>query len=323
MKTPFRRFAVRVLAPLCLAAAAAAAPAAEYPARPIRMIVPELSGSGSDIVSRLLAGILTEAWGTNVVVDNRPGASGMIAAELVSKAAPDGYTLWPMSLSHLVGGVLFNRHLVADEFTPITLSAQTTSIFAVHAALPVNSVAELIAYAKARPGEVNFGSAGNVTSMHLCMEMLRAATGVNVVHVPFKGASAMLTDLAGGRVQAACVPVAPVQPFIKSGRLRGLGVTSLTRTNLAPGLPPVAETVPGFEMNGWYGLVAPRGTPPAIVAKIHGALARGLKSPAVVEKLAGMGVEPVASTPAEFAAFLKAQTPKWRKLLQDANITAN
>jgi tripartite-type tricarboxylate transporter receptor subunit TctC len=228
-----------------------------------------------------------------------------------------------MSLSHLVGGVLFNRHLVAEEFTPIMLTAQTTSIFAVHAALPVNSVAELIAYAKARPGEVNFGSAGNVTSMHLCMEMLRAATGVNVVHVPFKGASAMLTDLAGGRVQAACVPVAPVQPFIKSGRLRGLGVTSLTRTNLAPGLPPVAETVPGFEMNGWYGLVAPRGTPPAIVAKINGALARGLKSPAVVERLAGMGVEPVASSPAEFAAFLKAQTPKWRKLLQDANITAN
>ena len=323
MKTPCRRIATLVFAPLCLVAAATAAPAAEFPNKPIRMIVPELSGSGSDIIARLLASILTETWGLNVVVDNRPGASGMIAAEMVAKAAPDGYTLWSMSLSHLVGGVLFNRHLVANEFTPITLSAQTTSIIAANAALPVNSVAELIAYAKARPGELNYGSAGNFTSMHLCMEMLRAATGINIVHVPFKGASAMLTDLAGGRVQAACVPVAPVQPFIKSGRLRGLGVTSLARTSLAPGMAPVAETVPGFEVNGWYGLVAPLGTPPAIVAQIHTALARGLKSPAVVERLAGMGVEPVVSLPAEFAVFLETQTPKWRKLLTDANIKAD
>lgn len=323
METLYRRIATLVLAPLCLLAAASAARAAEFPTKPIRIIVSEAAGAGSDIIARLIGSILTETWGYSTVVDNRPGASGLIGAEAVAKAPADGYTLWSMSLSQLVGSVLFQRLLVAEEFTPITLSAQTTSIISVNAALPINSVAELIAYAKARPGQVNYGSAGNVTSMHLCMEMFRLATGINIVHVPYKGASPMLTDLAGGQVQAACVPAAPVLPFIKSGRLRGLGVTSLTRTNLAPGIVPVAETVPGFEINGWYGLVAPLGTPADIVTQIHAALAKGLRSPAVVEKLAGMGVEPVASTPAEYAAFLKAQTPKWRKLLQDANIKAD
>lgn len=319
MKTLYRNIALLALAPLCLATTSVAC-AAEYPTKPIRMIVPEAPGSGSDIIARLLGSLLTDTWGFPVVVDNRPGASGMIAAQVVVKAPADGYTLWSMSLSHLVGGVLHQRLLVADDFTPISLTAQTTSIIAVNAALPINSITELIAYAKARPGQVNYGSAGNVTSMHLCMEMLRAATGINIVHVPYKGAAPMLTDLAGGRVEVACVPAAPVLPFIKSGRLRGLGVTHLTRTSLAPGMVPVAETVPGFEMNGWYGLVAPLGTPPAIVAQIHAALAKALKSPAVVDKLASMGVEPVASQPAEYAAFLKTQTVKWKKVLQDANI---
>ena len=315
---------MKTLPLLCaLVAGASSAVAADYPLKPIRIVVSETPGAGSDILARQAGSVLTEAFGQQTVVDNRPGASGLIGAELVAKAQPDGYTLWAMSLSQLVGTVLYQRLQVGENFAPVSLTAQTTSAIAVNAALPVNTVAELIAYAKARPGQVLYGSAGNVTSMHLCMEMLKLAAGVNLVHVPYKGAAPMLTDLAGGQVQAACVPVAPLQPLVKTGRLRALAVTSATRTALAPGLAPVADTLPGFELNGWYGLLAPRGTPPAVVARIHAALANGMKTPAVTDKLAAMGVEPVVSAPVEFAAFLRTQTAKWQKLLQDANIRAD
>jgi tripartite-type tricarboxylate transporter receptor subunit TctC len=294
--------------------------AADFPTKPIRIIVSESAGAGSDILARQVGSMLTDAWGYPVVIDGRPGASGLIGAEAAAKSPPDGYTLWVTSTSQLVGTILFQRYLLAEEFTPVTRVAATTSIIAVNASLPINSMAEFLAYAKARPGQMMYGSAGQATSMNLCMIMLRMMTGIDVVHVPYKAAATMLSDLAGGHLQVACAPAAPLQPFAKSGRIRLLAVTNLNRRALAPGLPAVNETVPGFETAGWYGLVAPLGTPDDIVMQINAVINKALKTPAIQERLNAMALDADGSTPAEFAAFLKMQTAKWKKMLQDANI---
>lgn len=308
------------LAGVVLLGGTTAALAAEsYPAKPIKIVVSETPGSGSDIIARQIGAMLTEAWGQSVIVENKPGASGIIGAEAVAKAPADGYTLWVASLSQLVGTVMLNRYVMSEEFAPVTLIASTTNIMAVNEALPVKTIPELIAYAKARPGML-YGSAGVATGMHLCMELFRTVAGLNMVHVPYKGAGPLLTDLSGGHVPVACVPTAAVQASVASGRVRALAVTSLHRTDLAPGMVPVADSVPGFEVLGWYGLLATLHTPADIVNQLNAVVGKALRTPALQEKLKSMGTEAAGGPPAQFGAMLKSDAAKWGKVLKDSNI---
>ena len=319
---------IKVLRYLCLCIAGAssisATPAhaaeAPYPAKPIRIIIATTVGSGPDILARQIGAKLTQAWGQQVVIDPRAGASGMIGAELTANAAADGYTLWMATMSHVIATTMYQRLLLARDFAPITQVASTPYVIAVNAALPANSIAELIAYAKARPGEVLYGSAGQGSTPHLCIEAFKSMTATNLLHVPYRGAAPALTDLMSGHVQVSCVAAPAVQSFARSGKLRALGVTTLRRTPLAPEVPAVAESVPGYELVGWYGLLAPLGTPKNIVNKISSEIARALKTTEVQERLVSTGAEAVESSPAEFTKFLEKETLRWGKVLRDAGI---
>ena len=244
----------------------------------------------------------------------------MIGAELTANAAADGYTLWMATMSHVIATTMYQRLLLARDFAPITQVASTPYVIAVNAALPANSIAELIAYAKARPGEVLYGSAGQGSTPHLCIEAFKSMTATNLLHVPYRGAAPALTDLMSGHVQVSCVAAPAVQSFARSGKLRALGVTTLRRTPLAPDVPAVAESVPGYELVGWYGLLAPLGTPKNIVNKISSEIARALKTTEVQERLVSTGAEAVESSPAEFTKFLEKETLRWGKVLRDAGI---
>ncbi len=313
--------AVTLAAIACLLLMTTPAQAAQdFPTRPLRVVVSEGAGAGSDIIARQIGIMLTEAWGQPAIVENKPGASGLIGAEAVAKAPADGHTLWVFSTSQLMGTTMHQRYMLPEEFAPVTLYATTTSIMAVNAALPINNIPELIAYAKARPGQLLYGSAGQGTGMHLCMELFSTMTGIKASHVPYKGAPQMLADFAGGQLQFSCVPTAPLQALLKGGRVRALGVTMQTRTALAPGLPPVSDTVPGFESLGWYGAAAAPGTPAEIVNQLNAVIVKGLKNTVLQERLNALGAEAAGNTPAEFTSFLKAQTTKWAKVLRDANI---
>jgi len=293
---------------------------APYPAKPIRIIIATTVGSGPDILARQIGAKLTQAWGQQVVIDPRAGASGMIGAELTANAAADGYTLWMATMSHVIATTMYQRLLLARDFAPITQVASTPYVIAVNAALPANSIAELIAYAKARPGEVLYGSAGQGSTPHLCIEAFKSMTATNLLHVPYRGAAPALTDLMSGHVQVSCVAAPAVQSFARSGKLRALGVTTLRRTPLAPDVPAVAESVPGYELVGWYGLLAPLGTPKNIVNKISSEIARALKTTEVQERLVSTGAEAVESSPAEFTKFLEKETLRWGKVLRDVGI---
>ena len=299
--------------------AAHGAGAPDFPTKPIRIVVATATGAGPDVVSRLVGSKLTEAWGQPIVVDARPGASGLIGAETVAKAPADGYTMWLGTLTTLIGTLMHQRFMMAEAFAPVTLVASTASVIVVSASLPVNSVAELIAYAKARPGQVLYGSSGAGTTSHLCMESFGAMAGVKLGHVPYKAATTSLIDVMSGQVQINCTSVLSWQS-LKGDRARGIGVTTQARSVLVPELPPVAETLPGFEMLSWLGLVAPLGTPKEIVALINSAVVKVLKTPEVRDRLLGMGAEAVGNTPEEFGAFLRSETAKWGKVLRDADI---
>ncbi len=308
------------MAAFVFAFAHAHAAEAPYPAKPIRIIIATTVGSGPDILARQIGAKLTQAWGQQVVIDPRAGASGMIGAELTANAAADGYTLWMATMSHVIATTMYQRLLLARDFAPITQVASTPYVIAVNAALPANSIAELIAYAKARPGEVLYGSAGQGSTPHLCIEAFKSMTATNLLHVPYRGAAPALTDLMSGHVQVSCVAAPAVQSFARSGKLRALGVTTLRRTPLAPDVPAVAESVPGYELVGWYGLLAPLGTPKNIVNKISSEIARALKTTEVQERLVSTGAEAVESSPAEFTKFLEKETLRWGKVLRDAGI---
>ena len=302
---------------VAMAAHAAATPA--FPAKAVRIVVSTATGAGPDVVARLVGSKLTELWGQPVVVDARPGASGVIGAETTAKSSADGYTMWLGTLTTLIGTLMHQRFLMAEEFVPVSLVASTVSVIAVSASLPVNSVAELIAYAKARPGQLLYGSSGPGTTSHLCMESFDATAGIKMGHVPYKAATTVLIDLMAGQVQVTCASALSWQS-LKGGRARGLGVTTQTPSALVPELPPVAETLPGFEMLSWLGLVAPLGTPKELVSQINAAVVKVLKTPEVQERLISMGAEAVGNSPEEFAAFLRSESAKWGKVLRDADI---
>ena len=318
---------VRRLAAVAFALAAALAPFAAaaqgtsaYPTRPAKIVVPFPPGGPLDVVSRALAQKLTEAWGQSVVVDNRPGAGGNIGADLVAKAAPDGYTMLMGALStHAVNPSLYAKmpYDAVKDFAPITLVAVTPNVLVVNPALPVHSVKELIAYAKAHPNQLSFGSGSNGSAGHLAGELFKVDTGVDIVHVPFKGGAPALQALLAGDTQLMFDNLANSMPQVKAGRLRALAVTTAQRSKLAPELPTMAEAgVPGFDISTWFGLFAPAGTAPDIVAKWNAAVVRILDSAEMRERLEAQGAEPAPSTPAQFAAFIAAEVPKYARIVK-------
>jgi tripartite-type tricarboxylate transporter receptor subunit TctC len=298
------------------------AAAAQYPTRPIRIIASTTPGSGPDIMSRLIGHKLTEAWGQQIVVDNRAGASGIIGTEIAAKAQPDGYTLLMLTSSHVIVEALFrklNYNLVRD-FAPISLLASTPFLLTVHPSVPAASVKDLIALAKARPGDLHYGSGGPGTPPHLATEIFKTMTGIDLVHVPYKGITPALIDTAAGQVQLTIAVIPAALPFLKSGKLKALGVTSLKRTPLVPDVPPIAESVPGYEVIGWYSLVAPVKTPAEIISRLNAEANRALKTPEVRQRISALGAEAIGSTPGELGVYMRAQIDKLSKAVKAANL---
>lgn len=302
------------------AAQSVATSAQPYPTKPIRLITAATPGSGPEVIARYLAAKLTEAWGQQVVVDPRPGATGMISGDLVAKSAPDGYTLWFATSTQLLGSMLFQRNHMAKDYAPIGMLSVTAFAMAVNSSVPANTLAEFIAYAKGRPGKLLFGSNGEGSTSHMCSELFQTLAGIKMTHVAYKGGTPALLDLAGGQIQLSCQPLPSLPPYVKAGRVRTLGVGTLQRTRLAPDVPPIAETLPGFEVLGWHGLLAPRNTPQHIIAKVNATAIQAVASADMQERMLPLGVEPAPSSPAAFTAHLLAETNKWAKLMREANI---
>jgi tripartite-type tricarboxylate transporter receptor subunit TctC len=293
--------------------------AADYPARPVRLIVPQPPGGGADIVARMLAQKLGESMGQQVVVDNRAGAGGIIGTEIAARSPPDGYTL----LLGITGSLTINPNLhkqlpyrPIEDFEPISLAVISPFLLAVHSSLNVATVADLIAAAKARPVPLNYSTPGNGSLAHLAMEWFKSATGIGLTHVPYKGSQAFSAVIAG-EIPITLVSVVSSMPQINAGRVRALAITSKTRSRALPDVPTIAESaVPGFEANNWFGLLAPRGTPPAIVARVQALVAASAQSAGVKDRLLRDGAEPVGSTPGEFANLIRAELKRWGEVVK-------
>jgi tripartite-type tricarboxylate transporter receptor subunit TctC len=295
-----------------------------YPNKTIRLVVPVAPGGGTDIVARLLAQGLSERWGQSVVVDNHGGGGGVIGVSLAAKAPPDGYTLLLGSNGHITFAPALYRNLPYDtqkDLAPISIVADQPFVLAVHPSLPVRSVTELIALAKKNPGGITYASGGSGGSSHLGTELLQLTTGISMVHVPYKGTGPGTTALLSGEVQVAIVGVATILPHIPTGKVRALAVTGAKRSQAAPALPTLNEAaVPGYVFDVWYGLLATGGTPRDIIAKINAELVRILKSPALAERYASAGLEPVVTTPEDFTMTIKIEIPKWQKVVKAAGL---
>ena len=292
-----------------------------YPNKPIRIIVPLAAGGPTDVLARSIAQNLTETWGQAVVVDNRAGANTNIGTAAVAKSPADGYTLL-LTVNNLTINPSMYQNLPFDslkDFAPISLFATSPLVLTVNPGVQAKTVKELIALAKARPGDLRFGSPGNGSPPHLAGEMFNTLAGVKLVHVPYKGITTAVTDLIGGQIEVM-FPGSPIAlPNAKAGKLRALATTGAKRTFAAPELPTVAEAaLPNFEMSLWYGLLAPANTPPAIIQQLQGEIARIVALPAVSQQWAALGVEPVSTTPEQFAAYLKDDIAKWQKILRDS-----
>ena len=297
-----------------------------YPGRPVRMIVPYPPGGPTDVLARIVAVKLSEALGQAFSIDNKAGASGMIGSAEVAKAAPDGYTLLGNASIHVINPSLYPKAAfdAIHDFTPVTQLAGVPLILVVNHDLPVKNVRELIAYAKANPGKLNFASSGNAAAPHLAGESFKIAAGVQMQHVPYKGSAPALTDLIGGQVQLMFDSMPSALPHIKVGKLRALAVTTARRSAAVPDLPTVAEAgVPGYDISTWYGLWAPKGTPRDIVERLAGETAKILKQPDVRERYAALGAEPVGSTPDEFAAYCRSELTKWAEIVKESGAKAD
>ena len=305
---------------------ASAAYAQGYPARPVRIIVPFAPGGATDIVTRVIAPKLTELWGQTIVVDNRGGAAGNIGAELAAKATPDGYTLFMPSGSvmtanqHMYRNISFNTD---KDFVAITNVASGPQIIAVANSVPAKSVKELIALAKAKPRSITFGSAGIGSQTHLAAENFLYTAGIDAIHVPYKGEGPALTDLVGGQIQLLTPNLSASIGFVNTGRIRALAVTSMQRSSQVPNVPAVAETLPGFENLGWFGLVAPTGTPKAVISKVHADMVKVLASADVKKRFDELGMAPVGNTPAEFTKAMKEESVRWARIIRERKLEVN
>ncbi len=296
-----------------------------YPSKPIRIIVPYPPGGFNDTLARTLGQKLNQKWGQSVVVDNRPGGGTTIGTNLVAKAPADGHTLLVVSFAFGVNPSLYQQlpYDTRRDFAPVVLAAGTANVLVVNPQLPVKSVLDLIALAKAKPGKLNYASAGNGSSNHLSMELFKSMAGVDMVHVPYKGSAPAVTDLIGGQVDVMFDNVPNVLQHVKAGKLRGLAVSSKARSPFTPDLPTVAEAgVPGFDVSVWFGVVAPSGTPKAVVFQLNAEINRILKLPEVVESFHKQGVDPLGGTPDAFAEFLRDQSVKWAKVVKDSGAKA-
>ena len=309
-----------LLAAVCFAASSLTW-AQSYPAKPIRIVVPFPAGGTSDILARSVGQKLAEEWKQQVVVDNRPGAGANIGAELVAKAPPDGYTLLLASTIHTINPSLYSKlgYDPVRDFAPITLIAATSQVLAVHNSLPVKTVKEFIAYARKRPGQLNYSSAGSGSQPHLTAELFKSMTGIEMVHVPYKGAPPAMIDLLAGQVALTFATAPSAVPHVKAGKLRALGVSTAQRITALPDVPTIAEAgVPGFEASGSNGLVGPAGLPPAIVERLNTAIVRIVKEPAMSKYLSEQGADPMTMTPSEYASYIKAEVAKWAKVVKAA-----
>ena len=296
-----------------------------FPNRPIRMIAPSSAGGPVDVIARAVSQGLGEVLGQQVVIDNRAGAAGLIGAETVATGTPDGYTLLfgfsgPLVIvPHLGGKTPYNT---LKDFAPVSLAAQAPYILLVHPSVPVNSVKELIALAKSRPGKLNFASGGNGTGIHLAGELFKLTAGIEIVHVPYKGAGPGQTALLANEVDTMFNGLPPALPHVKSGKLKALAVGGMKRSPLLPDMPTIAESGLDFNTTGWYGILAPRATPRAVIAKLHTATVQALNAPILKEGLARQGVEGVGSTPEEFGRLIREEWSKWEKVIGAAGLRA-
>ncbi|HTD89644.1 MAG TPA: tripartite tricarboxylate transporter substrate binding protein [Burkholderiales bacterium] len=309
----------------CCALWMCSALAQSYPTKPIRIVIPYPPGGGTDIVVRAFTPRLTEKFGQSVVVDHRGGATGIIGSELVARAAPDGYTL----LAHTNAGLVVAPQLIKNppydpvkDFAPVTLATSSPYVLVVNPKLPVTTVAQLIALAKARPGELNFASSGNGSSTHLAGLLLNKMAGVRMVHVPYKGSAPAVTDVIAGHVQTRFSSIPPALPHVRGGRLRALAVTGAKRFSLLSDLPTIGETVPGYVVDAWYGVLAPAGTPVAIVNKLNAEIVAALQIDEIKARLANDGAETVGSTPQQFGVAIRNEIAQWSGILREAGAGA-
>lgn len=314
---------LKTLTALIAAGFASLSMAQSFPSHPLRIVLGFPPGGAIDIITRVIAPKMATDLGQPVVVENKPGAGGVIGMQTVARAEPDGYTLFMGTMGNfsitpvLVKDLPYN---VARDFTPVTEVASAGFVLYVNPELPIKSVADLVAYAKASPGTTNFSSSGNGGLPHMAGEMFNAAAGVRMTHVPYKGSSPSVNDVVAGQVQLTFESVAVGVPYVKAGRLRAVATTGSQRLELLPDVPAIAETIPGFNVTNWFGLAVPAGTPMDRVDRLQQSVAKALKQPEVIATLASLGVDPVGDTPAHFGAYINEELARWRKLITDADI---
>ena len=315
---------MRIVAILCAVFAAPATFAAAYPDHPIRLIVPSLAGGGTDTTTRIITPRLSEYLGQQIVIDNRGGMSGNLGAELAARAAPDGYTLLATFASHTSNPAVIKNtpYDLERDFAPVSMTVVVPNLLYSHPSLPAKTVKELIAFARARPGQLSYASAGVGSTSHLAMELFLSMTNTKMLHVPYKGASQAAIDVMAGHLPLTFGNIMNALPHTRSGRVRALGVTSAKRVSAAPEIPAIAEAgLPGYEAVQWYGLLAPAGTPRDIIVKLHAGVLRALQDPAVRKRFIEDGAEPSPSaTPEDFAALIRVEIAKWAKVVKAAGI---
>jgi tripartite-type tricarboxylate transporter receptor subunit TctC len=302
-----------------------AASAQTYPAKTVRVVVPFAPGGGIDLVGRIMSQRLQENLGQPFIVDNRPGGGGIVGSEVVATARPDGYTLLAVPISHAANVSLTKLSFdpIAD-FAPIVHIASAPNVVLVHPSLPVKSIGEFTRLARQHPGQLSYASGGNGSSTHLAAELFKMLAKVDLLHVPYKGGGLALSDLLGGQVSMYIASLPAAMPHVRSHKVKGLAVTSTARANALPDMPTVAEAgVPGYEYVGWYGMLAPAGTPPAVVDRLNAETNKILRQPAIVEKLAADGAQPVGGTPAQFGDHIKNEIAKWAKVVKHARMRAD
>ena len=307
-----------------LASSAALAAAQQFPARPVRLVVPYPPGGANDAVVRLLAPKMGEQLGHNVVVDNRGGGNTIIGSELVARAVPDGHTLLIIAAGHAINPALYAKlpYDTVRDFVPIVLIGDGAYVLVVSPALGVSSVPELIKAAKAKPGQIVYASSSTGNLTHLAAEVFNALAGTKMLHVPYKGGGPAMLDLLGGRVSAFFSTVAVARPHLQSGKIRGLGVTTARRSPALPNIPAIAEAgLPGYEVSGWYGLVGPARTPPAVVTRVHAVVQNVTRQPDIKEKLLGLGIDVVEMSPAGFGKRITSDIAKWERIVKPLGIT--
>jgi tripartite-type tricarboxylate transporter receptor subunit TctC len=327
MKCPRHRWLQLALASLCTAASlvSSLASALDYPTRPVRIIVPVAAGGGADITGRLIAQWLSERLGQQFVVENRAGGGTNIGTEAVAHAAPDGYTLLHINITHSINPTLYEKlnYSFARDLMPVAGIVAVSNVIEIHPSVPATTVPEFIAYAKANPGKINMGSAGNASSSHMAGELFNMLAGVNLVHVPYRGQGPAMTDLLGGQLQVIFATTPGTTEFVRSGKLRALGVTTASRTDALPEVPPIADFVPGYDMSQWYGIAAPRGTPAEIIDKVNREINAAFADPKMKARFGDVGGTPLPGSPDDFAKFVAAELEKWAKVVKFAGLKAD